>query len=161
MTTLRPYRPEDWPRLCAIHDAARRDELAASGLADAFLTLEQTAEGEGLFAGEVVVAEVDGVVQGFAAWSDGELTWLYVSPQAYRTGIGRALLRQAVAANPTAFATEVLVGNDAALALYLAEGFRVQRRVDGRLTGNEAFAASGYVLERAGAATGPVPAGPR
>lgn len=53
---LRPYSPGDWERLCAIHDAARVHELQASGLADAFLSLEQTAENEGLFDGEVVVA---------------------------------------------------------------------------------------------------------
>jgi hypothetical protein len=29
---IRPYTPQDWPRVCAIHDAARRDELAAAGL---------------------------------------------------------------------------------------------------------------------------------
>jgi ribosomal protein S18 acetylase RimI-like enzyme len=44
--------------------------------------------------------------------------------------------------------TEVLVGNEAALALYLSEGFKVERRVDGKLTGNESFPASGYVLQR-------------
>jgi hypothetical protein len=44
--------------------------------------------------------------------------------------------------------TEVLVGNEPALNLYLSEGFRVLRRVDGKLTGNEIFAASGYVLQR-------------
>jgi hypothetical protein len=51
---LRPYSPTDWERLCAIHDAARVYELEASGLAAAFLTLEVTAENEGLFDGEVV-----------------------------------------------------------------------------------------------------------
>lgn len=53
---LRPYSPGDWERLCAMHDAARVHELQASGLADAFLSLEQTAENEGLLGGEVVVA---------------------------------------------------------------------------------------------------------
>jgi hypothetical protein len=42
----------------------------------------------------------------------------------------------------------VLVGNEAALNLYLSEGFCVLRRVDGKLVGNESFAASGYFLER-------------
>lgn len=45
---------------------------------------------------------------------------------------------------------EVLLGNHAALALYLAEGFRVVRRADGRLVGNEAFAASAHVLRHGG-----------
>lgn len=145
---IRPYRDSDWPRLCAIHDAARVDELAAAGLAGAYLTLEQTGVGEGLFDASVVVAEVDGVVQGFAAFSDDELTWLYTDPAVYRQGIARALLRHAVAAGGDAMYTEVLVGNEAAQALYVSEGFTVLRKVDGKLAGNEAFAASGYYLER-------------
>jgi hypothetical protein len=32
--------------------------------------------------------------------------------------------------------------------LYLSEGFKILRRVDGKLTGNEAFRASGFVLQR-------------
>ena len=44
---IRLYTNGDWLRVCAIHDAARRDELAAAHLEAAFLTLEQTAENEG------------------------------------------------------------------------------------------------------------------
>ncbi|KRD77149.1 GNAT family N-acetyltransferase [Lysobacter sp. Root983] len=149
---LRDYRDSDWPRLCEIHDAARRDELGASGLMDAYLSLDQTADNEGLFDARVVVAEVDGRVLGFAAYSDEELTWLYCDPAAYRQGISRALLRHAVAACAGDLYTEVLVGNEAALALYRSEGFDVQRTVEGKLAGNEAFAASGYYLKRSGPA---------
>lgn len=145
---LRPYRAADWQRLCAIHDRARLDELRAGGLTDAFLTLEQAAENEGLFDGEVIVAEDGGQLLGFVAFSDDELTWLYVDPAAYRRGIGRTLLRHALAARGGELTAEVLVGNEPALQLYLAEGFKMIKRVDGRLTGNEKFAASGYVLQR-------------
>lgn len=145
---LRPYQKADWPQLCELHDLARKDELRAAELLDAFLTLEQAADNEGLFDGAVTVAVVDGVVRGFVATHGDELSWLYVHPNSYRTGIGRALLRHAIAANPGKLTAEVLVGNDAALTLYLAEGFKVMKRVDGRMTGNESFAASGYVLER-------------
>jgi len=145
---LRPYSPTDWERLCLIHDAARVHELEASGLAAAFLTLEATAANERLFDGQVIVAEVEGEVCGFVAYAEGELTWLYVEPSRYRQGIGRQLLRHAIKALEGNMSTEVLVGNEPALALYLSEGFTVQRRVDGKLTGNEAFAASGYVLQR-------------
>jgi ribosomal protein S18 acetylase RimI-like enzyme len=147
-TSLRPYAPSDWGSLCIIHDAARRHELQAAGLADAFLSLEQTADNEGLFNGEVVVAESQGQVLGFVAYAQGELTWLYVEPSRFRQGIGRQLLRHAVQACGGNLTTEVLVGNEPALALYLSEGFKVLRRADGKLAGNEAFAASGYVLHR-------------
>jgi ribosomal protein S18 acetylase RimI-like enzyme len=145
---LRAYQPDDWPRLCQIHDAARLDELRASGLAAAFLTLEQTAQTEGLFDGALVVAEHGGVTSGFVAYANGELTWLYVNPTMYHQGIGRQLLRHAIEACGGTISTEVLVGNDVALALYLSEGFKILKRVDGKLTGNEAFNASGYLLQR-------------
>jgi ribosomal protein S18 acetylase RimI-like enzyme len=145
---LRPYLPEDWQRLCLIHDAARMYELRASGLAEALLTLEQTARGEGLFDEEVAVAQIENEVCGFMAFSEGELSWLYVDPARCKQGIGRHLLRHAINASAGRMSTEVLVGNDVALALYLSEGFKVGRRVDGKLTGNEAFSASDYVLQR-------------
>jgi GNAT superfamily N-acetyltransferase len=124
------------------------DELRAAGLADAFLTLEQTAQNEGLFDGTVVVALAHDQIQGFVAFTANEVTWLYVYPAAYRTGVGRALLRHAIACCGGNLTIELLVGNEPALHLYLSEGFRMVKRVDGRLTGNEAFAASGYVLQR-------------
>lgn len=145
---IREYRTEDWPRLCEIHDAARCDELRASGLMEAFLGLEQAAATEGLFDAQVVVAEVDGRVQGFAAYSTQELTWLYCDPSAYRRGTGRALLRHVIASCEDELYTEVLAGNAAALALYLSEGFSVVRKVEGQLAGNEAYAASAYYLRR-------------
>lgn len=146
--SIRPYVSADWSQLCVVHDAARKDELTASGLLDAFLNLEQTAQNEGLFDGEVFVYEASGAVRGFVAYVDGELTWLYVHPSAYRSGIGRALLRHAIGACCGNMSTEVLVGNESALQLYLSEGFRILKRVDGKLTGNESFPASGYVLQR-------------
>ena len=143
---LRTYTPSDWPRLCEIHDQARLIELHGAGLLSAFLTLEQTAQNEGLFDGDLIVAEAEGLVLGFAAFSEGELTWLYVDPQHQRKGVGKALIRHVIAACQGEVETEVLVGNDGALALYLGEGFQVISRTDGKLAGNERFAASGYTL---------------
>ncbi len=145
---LRSYSNADWDRLCAIHDAARMHELQASGLPEAFLTLKQTAQREGLFNGEVVVAEIEGKVCGFVAYAENEITWLYVDPSSYRQGVGRRLLRHAIDASGGTMTTEVLVGNESALALYLSEGFHIVKRVDGKLAGNEGFPASGYVLAR-------------
>lgn len=145
---LRAYQDSDWPQFCEIHDLARKDELRSSKLLAAFLSLEQTAHSEGLFAGLLTVAVVDAGVRGFVATADGEITWLYVHPRSYRMGIGRALLRHAIEANRGDLSAEVLIGNDAALALYLSEGFKIVKRVDGKLTGNEGYAAAGYVLQR-------------
>ena len=146
MVNTRPYQSTDWSRLCEIHDATRLDELSLTVGIDAFLTLEQTAENEGLFDDKLVVAEVDGIVQGFVAYSDAELTWLYVDPQSYKRGVGRALVRHAIADSTSAMELELLEGNTPALSLYLSEGFRVIKRIEGKLEGNEDFAAVGLVL---------------
>ena len=148
MVDIRPYQSTDWPRLCEIHDASRLDELKLSVGTEAFLTLEQTAENEGLFDGKLFVAEIEGVVQGFVAYGDGELTWLYVHPDCYRKGVGRALVRQAITGSATVTTVELLEGNTPALQLYLSEGFKVVERVEGKLEGNEGFAAVGLRLQR-------------
>lgn len=49
MLTIRDYAPSDWPRLCEIHDAARRRELALAGLEAAFLPLETAGGARGAF----------------------------------------------------------------------------------------------------------------
>ncbi|MEM9005891.1 MAG: N-acetyltransferase [Cyanobacteria bacterium P01_F01_bin.86] len=154
MVNTRSYQSTDWLRLCEIHDASRLDELSLTVGMDAFLTLEQTAESEGLFEDKLVVAEVDGVVRGFVAYSDEELTWLYVDPQFYRQGVGRSLIRHVVADSTSAIELEVLEGNTPALKLYLSEGFRVIRRIEGKLEGNEDFAAVGLVLRHEPSARG-------
>jgi ribosomal protein S18 acetylase RimI-like enzyme len=143
----RAYRTDDWSALCRIHDAARRHELDAAGLGAAYLTLEQTAANEGLFDYAVLVAEDEDGVQGFAAHNDDELAWLYVRPDRYRRGIGRRLAQEIMHRSHGAMAVEVLVGNEAALGLYLDLGFKIAARAEGRLPGNEAFKASVFVLE--------------
>jgi ribosomal protein S18 acetylase RimI-like enzyme len=146
--TIRKYQAEDWPELCRIHDAARLDELGETPGAAAFLPLADTAESEGLFAANLDVLVEHDRILGFVAYSESELTWLYVAPERYREGTGRKLLRHAIAHSGAVFETQVLVGNEAALALYLAEGFRILARKDGKLEGNDDFPASAYLLRR-------------
>ncbi|HLO50363.1 MAG TPA: hypothetical protein VK211_18245 [Kamptonema sp.] len=43
--------------------------------------------------------------------------------------------------------TSVLSGNDAALHLYLSEGFKIIETKTGKLNGNESFPATGHILE--------------
>lgn len=143
---IRPYENTDWPQICGIHDAARVFELEASGLADAFLTLEETGEAEGLFDATLLVAEDEGAVVGFAGFTDDEVTWLYVDPGRYRQGIGRALLDAVLREARRPLSLDVLAGNAAALALYQNAGFRIIDTISGRLAGNEQFAATAHVL---------------
>ncbi|SFF01581.1 GNAT family N-acetyltransferase [Blastococcus tunisiensis] len=151
MVAIREYRPEDWEAIVRAHDAARLQELATVG-EEAFLSLTVTGRREGLFDECLWVAELDGAVVGFVAYAHSEITWLYVHPDAQRRGVGRALLRHALA-HADDFGAEGLVrvtvldGNPAR-RLYASEGFRRVATRTGRLAGNEAFEATGHVLER-------------
>lgn len=144
--TVRAYEASDWDAVARIHDAARLDELGASVGVEAFLDLATTYESEGLFDGDVWVAELDGEVAGFIAFSDDEVTWTYVDPAAYRRGVGRALLRHVLARATAPVELTVLDGNDAARTLYESEGFALQQTRTGALVGNEAFTATGHIM---------------
>ncbi|MDJ0595902.1 MAG: GNAT family N-acetyltransferase [Pleurocapsa sp. MO_226.B13] len=147
MIRLRQYQAKDWKAIAAIHDRARLDELRATVGVEAFLSLADTAENEGLFEGEIWVACDDEIVVGFVAFVDDEVTWLYVSPNHYRQGIGRRLLRKAIANCDSIINISLLSGNDAALNLYLSEGFKIVETKTGKLNGNESFSATGYILQ--------------
>ena len=150
MIQLRKYQPKDWNAIATIHDRARLDELNASVGVEAFLSLAETAEEEELFEGEVWVAQDNDLVVGFVAIDSKMtwITWLYVLPDRYRQGIGRKLLRQAIANCGSIVYTSVLSGNDAALNLYQSEGFKIVETKTGKLSGNESFSATGYILQR-------------
>jgi ribosomal protein S18 acetylase RimI-like enzyme len=142
---IRPFEARDWPAMCRIHDAARLDELRDSVGLDAYLTLEETYQNEGLFDGDVWVAEVDGEVAGFIAGFPDEITWAYVDPALYRQGVGRALVEHMLARAPGPVELEVLDGN-AARAFYERLGFVVTTTTTGKLAGNEQFTATGHTM---------------
>ena len=92
--TIRLARPEEREDLEALQ---RRASLALpeyraqlNAHPDAIdLPAEQIAKGQ------VLVAERDGEVAGFAALVDGELDGLFVEPELWRRGIGTALVNEA------------------------------------------------------------------
>ncbi|WP_374356748.1 N-acetyltransferase family protein [Chitinimonas sp.] len=148
--TIRPYRQTDWQRVCDIHDAARRDELAAASLSDAFLTLADTAENEGFNEYDIRVAERDGTVVGFVAFTQDELAWLYIDPAVYGSGVASALIQATLRETASAMSAEVLDGNLAAIAVYKKAGFVEVGRASGRMPGNERFAVTVRELRHPG-----------
>jgi GNAT superfamily N-acetyltransferase len=144
--TVRAYQESDWDAVARIHDTARLDELRMSVGPEAFLDLAATYDSEGLFDGDVWVAELDGRVAGFIAFSDDEVTWTYVDPASYRRGVGRVLLRHVLGRAARPVELTVLDGNLPARALYEREGFVLQETRTGPLVGNESFTATGHIL---------------
>ncbi len=84
-----------------------------------------------LQAGGVFVAEADGSIKGFAAIlpredGDSELDALFVEPEAWRWGIGRALVEHCCDAARSAGAAALhVVGNPHAEGFYLSCGFHM------------------------------------
>jgi GNAT superfamily N-acetyltransferase len=127
--TIRPARAAE---RAALEDLQRRASLA---LPDYRAQLEAHPDAIGLPAaliaeGRVLVAEDEAGVAGFAVWLDGkgvgetELDGLFVEPDRWRGGIGRALV-EAVAATAAGAGRRRLtvVANPAALAFYRRCGF--------------------------------------
>lgn len=149
MLIIRPYDPRDWLAVQDVHDAARLIELTLSVGAHAFRPLSDIYIEEELFAGPLWVAELEDRVVGFVAVNENELTWLYVHPASHRTGIGRRLLTQALAAIDGEATAWVLAGNEPALRLYETAGLRIVETKAGHLAGSPDIPATGYGLRRA------------
>lgn len=126
MITIRPYTDEDWTEICRIHDLARPHELLGSCDPRAFVPLaEDAAYADDIHRSRKWVACAGEQIVGFAGIDGAYISWLYVDPAYWGQGIGRKLLRLAVAeAGPTAY-TIALINNSAARHLYESEGFKV------------------------------------
>lgn len=129
--TIRDYRPEDWAAICRVHDRSRPDELRGSFDARAFIPLADDPEHEYIAECTMFVAQRGAEVVAFAGIDAPYLAWLYVDPAHYRTGIGRSLLRHCLARLDENAWTQACGNNDAALALYLSEGFKIESRFTG------------------------------
>lgn len=147
---IRPYESRDFDRLCEIHDPARKNELALAGFSDAFLPLSIAAEQEDLFDYQLYVAEYDGSVSGFVAFTEDKLAWLYVDVALTRCGIGSSLLQFALSHMKQDMFIEVLAGNAPAIALYRRFGFSIDKTILGVLGRNESFPAMGHVMKQTG-----------
>lgn len=132
---VRRYRDEDWSAICRIHDRARPDELKGSSDPRAFVPIEEDSEVEDLRRANKIVATEGDRVAGFVGIDGTCLAWLYVDPDHYGRGIGRALLQRGLGEiGPRAW-TIVLDGNIRARRLYESEGFEEARQFDSKNAG--------------------------
>lgn len=124
---IREYADDDWGAICRVHDRARPDELAGSCDPRAFVPLAEDATADDLARSRKWVACAGERVVGFVGDDGDYLSWLYVDPAYYGRGIGRRLLRRALAAAGPRAWTIALAGNARARALYESEGFVLAR----------------------------------
>lgn len=123
---VRPARTDERDALVAIQ---RRASLALNEYRD---LLQANPDAFGLpdgqiERGDVIVAEIDGRLAGFAALDGSGLDGLFVEPERWRRGIGAALIEAAVhEARRRGLSLVTVVANPAARAFYEKCGFRVE-----------------------------------
>ena len=133
---LRLARVEERDQL---EDLQRRASLALEEYRQVLLAHPDAIDlpGEQIERGEVVVAEVDGRIAGFAVVLEehgaAELDGLFVEPQLWRHGIGRALVDDAVhAARSRGLTLVTVVASPTAKDFYERCGFTVEGAAETR-----------------------------
>ncbi|MGH9016393.1 MAG: GNAT family N-acetyltransferase [Acidimicrobiales bacterium] len=143
MVRVRPARPDDAAAVAVVH--VRSWQAAYRGLMpDDYLDGLRSEDRQGRYtfglsdpdAPATVVAEVDGIIRGFAttgpardddAGDQGELFGFYVDPDVWGQGIGRLLMARArdrlVGRGWRSALLWVLVGNSRAERFYAADGW--------------------------------------
>jgi GNAT superfamily N-acetyltransferase len=118
---LRPAEPEDVPDLVDVLLTAR----AAAPMPAAAHTPREVAavRAARLEVDETWVAEVGGVVVGYARFTATWLDDLYVAPGAQRVGVGTALLDLVQTLRPDGFGLWVYASNTPAREFYAGRGF--------------------------------------
>jgi putative acetyltransferase len=124
---IRPYRPEDKPRLLSIW-------RAASEIGHPFFSNDQLDEQQKLVEevylpkAENWVAQYDGEPVGFIGLMGNFVGGLFVAPEAHGLGIGRALIAHALEHN-NSLELDVYALNESAVGFYHRLGFvEVSRR---------------------------------
>ncbi len=125
---IRPARPEDATHLSALALRSKRHW----GYDDAFLSIvrsELTVSPEQTRTHRVMVAERDDRILGFyglgGTGPDAELAWLFVEPDALRSGVGRALWHHAVDRARSSGCSSLVIESDPfAEGFYLTMGAR-------------------------------------
>ena len=129
--TLRLARPEEHD---ALEDLQRRASLELPEYRDQLLDNPDAIylpEGQ-IANGQVIVAELDGEIAGFAAVVSGELDGLFVEPDLWGRGIGRALADAATHEARNRGLTLSVIANPRARRFYEHCGFSVEGEVQTR-----------------------------
>jgi ribosomal protein S18 acetylase RimI-like enzyme len=122
-----------------LEDLQRRASLALDEYREALLAHPDAIAlpAEQIERGEVLVAELDGRIAGFAVVLDqdgrAELDGLFVEPQLWRQGIGSALVEEAVHdARNRGLSLMTVVANPGAKEFYERSGFTVEGSAETR-----------------------------
>lgn len=134
-------KPSFTTRAATKEDASNIVKLYIASRKDALPTLNEVHTDEGITrwitntwfekAGEVYVAETDGLIVGVIRVIGDDLDQLYLLPGYYRHGIGSQLLQKAKELSPERLTLFTFQVNQRARAFYEKHGFRIVDMNDG------------------------------
>ena len=125
-----PARPEDASEIAEIHMAARATAMPWLAVVHSPREVRLHFETVVLPGTDVRVARIDGVITGFMALRGNWIDHLYLVPDAWRQGLGRRLLQEAMAARPE-LELWTFQRNDGARRFYESFGFKAVEFTDG------------------------------
>ena len=132
---IRRYQDSDWSEVCQVHNTARLIEVSSFMPGTEVLALEDVAEEDGFFSSDCFVACTNNRVVGFVCIKPPELSWLYVSPEHHRQGIGKQLVDHVLPMlGKDAFLTTALE-NTGGVSFYQQTGFRIAATFPGSCQG--------------------------
>lgn len=148
---IRPYVASDWPEVCRVYDAAKPLELWSGGVAASFIPLRDDQPRIDEFATSTVRVWDEGrSLLGFVGYLEDFIGWLFVHPDAFRKGIGRALLSAALREIDGDPYLWTMRENQPAIRLYASVGFQIAEH---RQTQNRGMPCNAVKMKRTQAAS--------
>lgn len=144
---IREATPVDSGAVENVFERARRIELTCAGVLNAEYTYSTIKSSPYDYNIQVFVAELFGKILGFTATSEYEIERIYVDPDHFGHGIGRALLEHALFSIKGPINIEILSQNQRALDLCFRHGFEVLRPTSIIIPEVQAIG-WGYILHR-------------
>lgn len=129
---IRPATIADTEAVASIDRAAKQAALATVRWAHTPDAVRAWLGTVRIPAGDCWLAETDGVPLGYMALRDDWVEQLYVAPDVWRRGVGRALLEHAKASGRERLRLWCFQVNHAARAFYQRQGFVVAKMTSGR-----------------------------
>jgi GNAT superfamily N-acetyltransferase len=147
---IRPYIASDWLEVCRVYDASKPLELRSGGVEGSFIRLCDDQPRIDAFAmSTVLVWEEDRSLMGFVGYRAEFIGWLFVHPNAFRKGIGRALLSSAIREVSGEPYLWTMRENESAISLYASAGFQIEEH---RQTQNRGMQCNAVKMKRRKAA---------
>lgn len=132
----RAYTQQDWEVVREIYDLAKPDEMLGAVPIASILPLAKDAEMLKLFReSEIIVAEENKEIVGFAGYKGSFISWLFVHPAHRKKGIASSLVISMVNSLEGDAALNVAKTNISARKLYSRLGFIVEREYEGQFNG--------------------------